>query len=626
MKSPKFLSHPRSVILPIEAGYQAELERLRLQLQDREEKIRSFRLIDAGKERALRELSSQLEEKERLIESLKSKQEEQRQAVEAFREEFIRFSELAQRLETQLNQIQSSNGWNALQLYYRLREQVFPPGSRRRRAVRILWRAATRQPLPKLSKSFGLSRAQVLMDKFVWYCRIYGFKNAFKRAFQKFHTGASPSSRFAVRPLSVTTVEIPGCEENLPLIDKKISVVIPVKNGGEDFRNLLKKIKAQKGLRECEIVVVDSESTDGSVEVARQEGATVVQIPPDSFTHAYARNRGAECATGKYLLFIVQDALPLTDTWLWEMAHTLERNDVAAVSCAEYPRSDCDLFYQHIIWNHNRALRLDRDRFLSWDSSCLSDTGLRSNAQISDIAALITREVFEKYKFRTSYAEDLDLGIRLIKDGHRIGFLYSTRVLHSHRRSALYFLKRGYVDAKFLNGAFPNLPFPAVRDQQTAFRDIVAMYSRTNHAVAAITDFAKEATGVRHLIDRIRRVYSSENGPDWNCAPLDREGALLGQFVGDLTNGGGVPRPQYSCRDNMLVPRMFEGLGLMEDFLLQSRRYIDEQLICELKAALYKLFALCSGAHLAYLYLTLSTSGSPGEAIVDLDRRLTSGV
>ena len=335
MKSPKFLSHPGSLILPIEAGYRAELERLRLRLRECEEKIRSLRLRDAGKEKALRELSAQLEKKERLIESLKSMQAEQRQAVEAFRKEVIRFSELVRQLETHLNRIQSSNGWKALQLYYRLREQVFPPGSRRRKAVRILWRAATRQPLPKLRRSFGLFRAQVLMDKFVWYCRIYGFRNALKRALQKFHTDARPS-RFDIRPLSVAMAEIPGCEENLPLIDKKISVVIPVKNGGEDFRNLLKKIKAQKGLRECEIVVVDSKSTDGSAAVARQEGATVIHIPPESFTHAYARNRGAECTTGEYLLFIVQDALPLTDTWLWEMAHTLEHNDVAAVSCAEY--------------------------------------------------------------------------------------------------------------------------------------------------------------------------------------------------------------------------------------------------------------------------------------------------
>jgi len=244
-------------------------------------------------------------------------------------------------------------------------------------------------------------------------------------------------------------------EEKLPLIDKKISVIIPTRNAGKEFPLLLRKLKVQKGIRECEIIIVDSGSSDDTVRFAEREGATVIEIPPQTFNHGSARNKGAEYATGDFLLFTVQDALPMTEQWLWEMTNVLANNDVVVVSCAEFPRSDCDLFYRLLMWSHYRQLHLDKDRFLSWDESCTSDLGLRANSSISDLAALIKHDVFRKYKYHEGFAEDLELGKRLIKDGHRIGFLYSTRVLHSHNRPAFYYLKRGYVDSRFRDEVFP---------------------------------------------------------------------------------------------------------------------------------------------------------------------------
>jgi GT2 family glycosyltransferase len=147
-------------------------------------------------------------------------------------------------------------------------------------------------------------------------------------------------------------------------------------------------------------------------------------------------------------------------------------------------------------------LNLDKDRFLSWDESCSSQLGLRSNSQISDIAALIKLDVFNQYKYKTKFAEDLDLGIRLIKDGHRIGFLYSTRVIHSHNRPAYYFIKRAYVDSKFLKEVFTGIQFPAITNQIRLFQDIAAIYYKTKAIAPAITETNKPE-GVGRLFHRI---------------------------------------------------------------------------------------------------------------------------
>ena len=101
--------------------------------------------------------------------------------------------------------------------------------------------------------------------------------------------------------------------------------------------SLLKVLKAQKGFKDIEIIIVDSGSTDRTLDFAKRFNAKVIQIKPEEFSHSYARNLGAKHASGDFLLFTVQDALPPSETWLHEMFTVLSDNQVAAVSCAETP-------------------------------------------------------------------------------------------------------------------------------------------------------------------------------------------------------------------------------------------------------------------------------------------------
>ena len=88
-----------------------------------------------------------------------------------------------------------------------------------------------------------------------------------------------------------------------------ISVVIPVKDGGDDLVRCLDGIAAQQVDEEVEVVVVDSGSTDGSPDVARAAGAVVHEIPADEFGHGRTRNLAIELARGELLVFTSQDAV-----------------------------------------------------------------------------------------------------------------------------------------------------------------------------------------------------------------------------------------------------------------------------------------------------------------------------
>lgn len=180
---------------------------------------------------------------------------------------------------------------------------------------------------------------------------------------------------------------------------------------------------------------------------------------------------------------------------------------MAAVSCAEFPREDVDLFYRILFWNHYRFLEVDKhDRVLSMPET-ESYTFLRRTGQLSDLACLISRDLFLKYKYRHDYAEDLDLGIRLIKDGYKIAFLNSVQIIHSHNRSFYYFLKRAYVDSLFLTRIFPDYPVPAVNEERL-LKEILASDSVISFIHEEVSKI-KTAVGVEELFSIVERGLRS---------------------------------------------------------------------------------------------------------------------
>ena len=90
----------------------------------------------------------------------------------------------------------------------------------------------------------------------------------------------------------------------------KVSIIIPVKDGGTELVRCLAAIGSQELDREVEVVVIDSGSADASVAVAAAAGAQVIEVAPEDFNHGTTRNLGAEAASGDVLAFLSQDAEP----------------------------------------------------------------------------------------------------------------------------------------------------------------------------------------------------------------------------------------------------------------------------------------------------------------------------
>lgn len=260
--------------------------------------------------------------------------------------------------------------------------------------------------------------------------------------------------------------------------DGTVSVVIPTYNAGEDMRSLMELLNEQEHVGHVEVVVVDSGSRDGTAELAESMGATVIRIAQSEFSHSYARNLGAERAAGEYLLFMTQDAVPDGKQWICKLLQPVLKQNVAAVSCREEPKPDCDLLGRLSIWNHSKYMGiLHADRIMSMPTQVNCES-LRKNGQLNDVTCLVKKSVFDQFRYRGDYAEDLDLGIRLIRAGYKLALLSGVQVIHSHTRPAIYHLKRSLVDVSTLQKILPDTPMAYVEENEVINR-VIAGYCVT---------------------------------------------------------------------------------------------------------------------------------------------------
>ena len=98
------------------------------------------------------------------------------------------------------------------------------------------------------------------------------------------------------------------------LLMSEVSVAIPVLNGGVMLEGVLAALARQTVGHE--LIVCDSGSTDGSVQLARANGAQVLEIPTAHFSHGGTRNLLMERASGQRVAFLTHDAEPADERWL----------------------------------------------------------------------------------------------------------------------------------------------------------------------------------------------------------------------------------------------------------------------------------------------------------------------
>jgi rhamnosyltransferase len=216
-----------------------------------------------------------------------------------------------------------------------------------------------------------------------------------------------------------------------------VSILILTKNGGDEFRLCLEAVFSQSEIAQSEVIAVDSGSTDGTLEMLRKFPVRVHQIPPDEFHHARTRNFIASLAQGDILVFLSQDAIPSSTSWLKAIAANFADSSVGAVYGRQLPKPGSSLEREDALDTIYGTQRIVKD------PAHRNGLGYRFY-HFSDVNAAIRRSVWE----HTNFPEDLrvfeDLGIakRILDGGWKIVYEPEACVYHSHHHTTIGLFKR----------------------------------------------------------------------------------------------------------------------------------------------------------------------------------------
>lgn len=119
-------------------------------------------------------------------------------------------------------------------------------------------------------------------------------------------------------------------DENLPLFDIVVSVIIFTYNAGEEFSIQLENIIKQNQLQKIEIIIIDKGSSDNTVEIAKKYGATVIlsNTEKDYFAEIYSLSK----TFGDYIVMIDQNCVVNSNNWLYQSLVPIVHNQANVVA------------------------------------------------------------------------------------------------------------------------------------------------------------------------------------------------------------------------------------------------------------------------------------------------------
>ena len=191
-----------------------------------------------------------------------------------------------------------------------------------------------------------------------------------------------------------------------------LSVIIAVHNGGSFLPQCLQALAASDLRRDCwELIVVDDASTDGSALLAAEHADVIIRLPNKARGPAYARNRGFEVSRAPIVMFCDADVMVHPDVLSSFVAFFRKMPWVSAVfgSYDAHPPAPGVVSQFRNLLHH----------YVHQSSPGEAETFWAGCGAIRR-EALIDVEMFDEWHYARPEIEDIDMGRRLRRAGHRI--------------------------------------------------------------------------------------------------------------------------------------------------------------------------------------------------------------
>ena len=277
-----------------------------------------------------------------------------------------------------------------------------------------------------------------------------------------------------------------------------LSIIIPTLNGATTLPQCLQAIETQSFFHKTEVIVIDSGSTDGTLDILKNYPfAKLYQIPNESFNHGTTRNYGVSLAKGEFVVFTVQDAVANTPDWLEIMYAHFAKPEIAGVVGQQivphHPSKN------PLAWFRPQSTPVPRTYLFTSPSYFfkLTPAQQRHTAGWDNVTAMYRKSVLQEIPFPTTqFAEDIAWAKAALLARKTLVFDYNARVAHYHFESPAYVYKRTLIEKFHEYKLFGLIP-----QKQSLFRKVLQLLY---HSFRFRKEYTRKFYWLRHNILFIR--------------------------------------------------------------------------------------------------------------------------
>ncbi len=222
--------------------------------------------------------------------------------------------------------------------------------------------------------------------------------------------------------------------------------MIPTLNAASSLSRLLDALSSQS-TPPSRILVVDSQSDDGTVQIVKSSGkADLIQINRRDFDHGGTRAMAFQACDTPVVVFVTQDALPIKSDCMEKLLQPFSDERVAAVCARQVAYAEHGAAEKAF-----RAFRYP-NQSVQWSKADTERLGIRAYL-LSDVCAAYRRSAYEAvggfaHPLRTN--EDMLIAADFLDAGYDLAYQADAAVWHSHHMSLRQEYRRNRLIGQFL--------------------------------------------------------------------------------------------------------------------------------------------------------------------------------
>ncbi|MGH2812303.1 MAG: glycosyltransferase, partial [Actinomycetota bacterium] len=353
-------------------------------------------------------------------------------------------------------------------------------------------------------------------------------------------------------------------------MNPRATVAILTYNAGGGFQEVLDAVSSQETPFEYEVLVIDSGSSDGTVEIAKLHRTRLIQISNEEFQHGRTRNLAMEMASGEFVVFLTHDATPASPFWLRELISCFEGDPkVAAAFGPHLPRPGTDPIVARELLHHFQNFG-PKDRPTVHEIAPGPEGMAEYRAReahlgfFSDVNGCLRRSAWAEIPYRElDYAEDQRMGRDLLEAGYKIVYCPAAPVYHSHSYGLREYFRRMYDE---FTGLLIAVGYKEDRSLLGVFREGIASGARDAAFVRSLHYLGPRARwrfayrgAARALLRRLAAYLAVRHArtPRWARRRLSLEGGVRRGPLKRLRTAGRVARDYGFGEFRRLLLRTF---------------------------------------------------------------------